>query len=206
MNTPRLVVVLATLALLIPTLTACTGLQGASADGIFAREDKGRSSSDGFPGPSQAVVWQSAVQAVKEQGYVVDPEVSSSTDGMVESRWKLSLQPFAGQGFREKVSVQIMKVRGRPNFFRVDTHVMRQKNDNMTQPSSAIAAEWASGSRNASMERLINNQVEMMFMPGDVSDEYRRKNNMRGAGSPRDPSVKPPPPKPSMLEGMGIDG
>ena len=184
-------VALAALILAAPALLACTGLQGAAAGSAFDTSDRGRQSSEGFPAPSKTVVWQSAMQAIKEQGYIPDPSMSSSIDGYIETRWKLSLQPFAGQGFRERVSVQIHEIKNRPNYFRMETNVTRQMNHNMTQPSSAIAAEWAAGSRNDGMERLINNQVMMMFVPGDVSSQFRHRNNMPEQDTVIDYNAKP---------------
>ena len=191
MSILRRLVAIAVLLPLVPTLGACTGLQGASAGGAFDNSDRSKLSSEGFPAPSKTAVWQSAMQAVKEQGYIPDPSVSSSIDGYVETRWKLALQPFAGQGFRERVSMQIHEVKGRANYFRLETNVMRQMNHNMTQPSSAVAAEWAAGSRNGGMERLLNNQVEMMFVPSDVSPEYRMRHGMPEQDSIRDPNAVP---------------
>jgi hypothetical protein len=184
-------VALAALVLFLPFCAACTGLQGATAGSCFDHSDKSGESSEGFPAPSKTTVWQSAMQAVKEQGYVPDPSLSSSLDGYVETRWKLSLQPFAGTGFRERVTIKVLPVKGRENYFRLETNAMRQMNHNMTQPSSAIAAEWAAGSRNPGMERLLNNQIEMMFVPSDVSPEFRMREGMPEEEEIRDYGVKP---------------
>lgn len=200
MNTPCRLVALLALCLLAPALAACTGLQGATAGSCLDQSDTSGASSDGFPAPGRVAVWQSSIQVLREQGFVLDPDLTTSTDGYIESRWKLSLQPFAGQGYRERVSIRVLPVKQRDSYFRLETNVMRQPNHNMVQPSSAIAAEWAAGNRNPGMERLINNQVEMMFVSGDVSSEYRVIHGLPEKGSVRDTSVKPPPPEPGFFE------
>ena len=200
MNTSRHLVVLLGVCLLAPALAGCTGLQGASAGSCFDSSDTSGASSDGFPAPSKVSVWQSAIQVVREQGFVLDPELTTSTDGYIETRWKLSLQPFAGQGYRQRVSIHVIPIEDRESYFRLETNVMRQPNHNMVQPGSAIAAEWAAGARNDGMERLINNQVEMMFVSGDVSAEYRAIHGLPEKGDVRDSSVKPAPPEPGFFE------
>ena len=202
MNKLRVFVALAALPLLLLLVAGCTGLQGASAGGLLDRSDTTCCSSDGFPAPSKVVAWQSATQVLKEQGYIPDPELTDSNEGYIETRWKLSLQPFAGQGFRERASVKVIPIKGRPNYFRLDTNVMRQMNHNMTQPNSLTAAEWAAGTRNSGMERLINNQVAMMFASGDVSTRYRDMHGLPDTGNVLDPSVKPKK-KPTMAETIG---
>lgn len=181
MNKLRSLVPWVGLALLVAVvpLCGCTAMGGTKADSWLADEDKTGKGSDGFPAPSKEVVWQTAVQAMREQGYTMDPDLSAANVGRVTSRWKISLQPFGGQGYREKVTMRILPAKsGSPDYYRLDTNVMRQRNDNVAEPNRLTAAEWMEGTRNDSMERLLNNSVEMMFLPGTVSDDFRRQNNM----------------------------
>ena len=195
------------LALLLVSLTACTGMMGAKAGSYFDRGGGGTASSDGFPAPSLIAVWQASMQVVKERGFVPDPEYSDSISGKVVSRWKTSMQPMAGTGFREKVDLAVLAVKGKPSYFRIETNVTKQMNDNMTNPSSRTQAEWRAGTRDQGMERLLNNTIEMMFLPSDVSPQFRRSNNMRSRSSPRDPSAKPPEKKSGgILGGLGLGG
>ena len=203
MNIVRLCV----LGCLLVSLTACTGMMGAKAGSYFDRGGGGTASSDGFPAPSQVAVWQASMQVVKERGFVPDPEFSDSISGRVLTRWRTSMQPTAGTGFREKVDLTVIPVKNKKNYFRLQTNVTRQMNDNMANPSSRRQADWKAGSRNQTMERLLNNTIEMMFLPSDVSPEYRRANDMRARPSPRDPSGSQPQQKQGgggILGGLGL--
>lgn len=186
-------------------LCGCTAMGGTKADSWLANEDKSGQGSDGFPAPSQGVVWQTAVQALREQGYTMDPELSAAHVGRVTSRWKISLQPFGGQGFREKVTMRILPAKsGKPDYYRLETNVMRQHNDNVKEPNRLTAAEWMEGARNDSMERLLNNRVEMMFLPGDVSPEFRRQHGMGKKDNARQVKKPEAPKEDSTFLGMPL--
>ena len=181
---PWVGVALFTVTSVVP-LCGCTAMGGTKADSWLANEDTTGQDSDGFPAPSQGVVWQTDVQAFSAKGYTIDPELSAAHVGRVTSRWKISLQPFGGKGYREKVTMRILPVKGSEGYFRLETNVMRQRNDNVAEPNKLTAAEWMEGTRNDSMERLLNNRVEMMFLPGDVSPEFRRQHGMGSKDDPR---------------------
>jgi hypothetical protein len=162
-------------------------------DSFMSREDRSGQQSDGFPAPSRDAVYYAAMTAVREQGFVPDPNLSKRELGRIESRWHLSLSPFSGQGHRDKVRIRVLPVQDRPDFYRLDTNVIRQMNDNIAEPSNPIAAEWGEGKRRTDLETLINHRVELKFLPADVSPEFRRKYGMPGVESPR--VQAPPPPK-----------
>jgi hypothetical protein len=187
----RLSITVVPAVLLLLSLPACTAMGGTGADSPFSQEDNAGAVSDGFPGPSKEVVWNTALRAVREQGYVPDPSVSRADTGRIESRWRLSLSPFASTGYRERVRVRVLDVKGRPGYFRLDPNVTRQMNDNITEPSNPIAADWAQGKRAPEMEALINRRVEMYFLPNDVSPEFRRRYGMPAATDPRIRTEKP---------------
>ena len=173
------------LPLLFLALAACTSGGTLSADSFLASEDDSGASSDGFPAPSKTVAWETAMRTVREQGYVPDPNASSPLAGKVISRWRISLQPFSGKGWRERVSIKIAPVRGRDGYWRLDTNVLRQLNDNLSEPGNPLAAEWGQGSRNGERERFLNQRIEMAFLPGDVSKEFRSKYDLPSKEDPR---------------------
>lgn len=178
---------------LILSLAACTPLGQTRADSFFASEDTSGAASDGFPAPSRDSVYEAAMRVVRKQGYIPDPSTSSRQSATVASRWKLDLSPFAGTGYRSKVTVKVQPVRGRSGYFKLSTNVIKQANDNMTEPSNPIAAKWVEGKRDPMMEHLINRQVEMYFLPSDVSPEFRQRYGLPSAESPR---IRRPEPKP----------
>ena len=197
METKRTVVALAALMALTVPLPACTSGGTVAAGSFLASEDASGASSQGFPAPNQDMVYNAAMAAVRSAGYVPDPNLSSSDAGRVETRWRMKMSPFSGMGTRERVTVRIRKVPKKTNFFTVETNVMAQANDNIADPSNPIGAEWTQGKRNPTVENMINNRIEMMFLKGDVSDEFRRKHNMtEGSGQhftqPKEP-VEPQP-------------
>lgn len=173
MNSIRLVCVFA-------VALAAMGCQSGSA-----RPDTRGIRSDGFPAPSRDAVWEAANQAVVEQRFIPDSEASSRSAGVVASRWRNSLTSFSREGFREKVTVRILPVEGRSGYYRTETNVTRQENENIEDPSNPIKAEWGDPTRNTMAENLLNRRVEMFFLPSGVSDQFRREHGMPKATSPR---------------------
>jgi hypothetical protein len=180
------------LPLLFLGLAACTSGGTISADSFLASEDESGATSDGFPAPSKVVVWETAMRTVREQGYVPDPSASSPLTGKIVSRWRLSLQPFSGQGWRERVSMKIEPIPGKKDYYRLDTNVLRQLNDNLTEPGNPLATEWGEGARNTQREQFINQRIEMTFLPGDVSPEFRSKYDLPSKQDPRQRAPAPP--------------
>lgn len=180
-------------------LLALGGCQTGGA-GEPARGQPGQAS-DGFPAPSKEAVYEVALASLRGQGFVPDPEFSDPVAGRLESRWKVSLQPFAGSGRRDRASVRIDEVKARPGTYRVDTNVTRQNNDNISQPGSLGAAEWSSAYRVPELELLINRRIEYYFLGPAVSDQFRSNYGMGADPHPaRLPSsgegaapVAPPP-------------
>ena len=134
--------------------------------------------SDGFMAPSKEMVWEATMQVVRDAGYTPDSDLSRADTGKVETRWKLDLQPFSGKGYREKVTVKIVELPRKENYFRLDTSVCREMNANITQPDSPIAADWDHETNNPTMENMINRRVEMFFLRNDVSPQFRRNYGM----------------------------
>jgi len=145
------------------------------------RQATGETSSLGFPAPDQELVYHTALSVLARYGHSPDMEQSSTTTGTIVTRWKNSLQPFSGKGYREKITVYIHPVPGRDNYFMTDTRVVRQTNKNMTDPSNVLAAEWSGEERNAEMEALINGQIEVTFLPGSLSPEFRQRHGLAPA-------------------------
>jgi hypothetical protein len=196
MNTLLRFVALGALILLGAATSACTSGGTLAAGSVLAREDTAGASSDGFPAPNQEMVWNAAMAVVRGSGYVPDPNLSRADAGRVETRWRLKMHPFSGMGTRERVTMKIMKIPKKPNYFKLETNVMAQANDNIKDPSNPIAAEWTEGKRNGSAEAMLNQRVELMFLKGDVSDQFRRSHNMPGSSEVRYRERVAPEPEP----------
>ena len=202
MDTLRRFVALGALIPLL-ALTACTSGGTVAAGGLLSREDRSGADSDGFPAPSQEMVWNAAMAVVRDAGYVPDPNLSSPESGRVETRWRMKLTPFSGMGKRERATVRIHKIKKKTNYFKVETNVLAQANDNIKDPSNPVAAEWTQGTRDADLEQMLNRRIEMMFLKGDVSSEFRRKHDMGNTDKGRYVEEKPAP-KPSGMPDFGI--
>lgn len=152
--------------------------------------------SDGFPAPSQYAVWHTARQVFHEQQLAIDDENSSAQTGVLVSHWRASLSPFSRDGHRDRATVRVYPVEGRPGYFRTETNVVRQINADMRDPGNPMAADWGNDTRNQQMETLINRRIEMFFLPNDVSDVFRRQHGMEPGSSPRivEPEPNGPPP------------
>ncbi len=179
-------------------MAGCTSGGTLSADSFLAQEDATGAASDGFPAPSKVRVWETAMRTVRAQGYVPDPDASSPVTATIVTRWRISLQPFSGKGWRERVSVKVLPVASRDGYYTLETNVLRQLNDNLGEPDNPLRAEWTQGTRNEHRERMINQRVEIAFLPMDVSPEFRRKYGMT---TREDPRYKVPP-KPKKEEGL----
>ncbi len=178
------------LPLLLGALCACQGTGGGSP-GL---------TSDGFPAPSKAAVYDVAVEAVREQGFTLDPDLSAEDAGRIETRWKISLQPFAGKGRRDKLTLRIEDVPGRAGYYRVDTRVERQVNENIEQPDVLAAAEWKDPVPVPDLEQLINRRVEFYFLGPQASAEFRTRYGM----DPESGGRVPTPPKPANDTFLGL--
>ncbi len=189
-------VALGALILLGTVSTACTSGGTIAAGSMLAREDASGASSDGFPAPSQEMVWNAAMAVVRGAGYVPDPNLSRADAGRIETRWRLKMHPFSGMGTRERVTMKIAKVPKKSNYFRLETNVMAQANDNIKDPGNPISAEWTEGKRNAPAELMLNQRVELMFLQGDVSDKFRRQHDMSGTSERRYREPAKPEPQP----------
>jgi len=189
------------LALCVLTLLCLPGCQSEKADtrGLVG---------DGFPAPSKEMVYQAAVRAVQRQGYSIDPSGSSMQGGVVESVWYTSMQPFAGKGRRDKITVRIQDVPQRADYYRVETNVIRETNTNLRDPSNIMMAEWDAPTRVGVMENLITRTIEMEFLSGEPSDKFRRRYELPSGNSPRirapaAPEESEPPSWDSLLGGGG---
>lgn len=141
--------------------------------------------SDGFPAPSREAVWEAAQQAMVEQRYIPDSDASSRSTGVVASRWRNSLTSFSREGFREKATIRVLPLQGRPGYFRTETNVTRQENEDVDDPSNPMKAEWADPTRNVMAENLMNRRVEMFFLPSGPSAQFRKEHGLPTADDPR---------------------
>lgn len=155
------VVLLATFLLTLP---------GCQSD---TKPDPVGQKSDGFPAPGQESVYRAAMKAVIESGFVPDYDESSERVGIITTRWNVQLQPFAGGGRRDKATVKITEVDQHDSYFRVETNVIREQNVNVKQPSDPVYAEWENPARVEDLENLITRRIEMSFLPGSASEEWR---------------------------------
>ena len=141
--------------------------------------------SDGFPAPDREMVWMVAERALGQEGFVVDPDASSKLTGVLKTRWDLSMQPFSAQGYRDQATVRIHDVPGHADRYTVEANVLREKNNNITEPSNPILAQWATGERVPELESLLTQRIEMAFLSPDVSSEFRSRRGLPAGTSGR---------------------
>src|SRR5262245_5761029 len=114
----------------LPLVLALVALAGCQS----GRADTTGQQSDGFPAPDRLSVLDAAHEALHQQGFTPDTSMSSDREGVVVTRYKLSLAPFSGHGFREKATVRVHEVPGRENYYTAEVNVLREINGNMVQP------------------------------------------------------------------------
>lgn len=143
----------------------------------------GTAPSDGFPAPSKDYVFNVAADVLRKQGLSPSMEDSSRQTWMVATHWKNSPAPFSGRGYRQRATVKILDIPGRPGFYFTETQVVQQTNANMTDPSNMFVADWGDETRSGERELMINQRIEMQFLAGQVSGKFRQKYGM-GAQTP----------------------
>ena len=149
---------------------------------------------------------EAAQQAMIEQRYIPDSEASSRSTGLVTSRWRNSLTSFSREGFREKATIRVLPVEGRKGYFRTETNVIRQENENIEDPSNPMKAEWGDPARNAMAENLMNRRVEMFFLPSGPSDQFMKEHGMPKADDPRVRDLPQHESEPSMWDDITRGG
>lgn len=158
--------------------------------------------SDGFPAPSREAVWEAASQSMVEQRFIPDSDASSRSTGVVASRWRNSLTSFSREGFREKATIRVLPVEGRSGYFRTETNVTRQENENIEDPSNPMKAEWGDPTRNVLAENLMNRRVEMFFLPSGPSAQFRKEYGMPKEDDPRMRDLPQPDTGPSVWDDL----
>ncbi len=164
-------------------MMSCVACQ--TADSFKDVEKEPGQRSDGFPAPNRGEVWDAAVSVLRTQGYRPDLSASSKGEGVVRSEWLHSMAPFSRSGWRERAIVRIVPAGERDGYYRLQTTVTRQTNDNIKNPSDREDAEWTQAKRNPMSENLINRRIEMEFLSGDVSNKYRKRHGMKSKRSDR---------------------
>ncbi|MFM8979758.1 MAG: hypothetical protein ACKOSS_04765 [Planctomycetia bacterium] len=160
---------------LLPLLAALLGLlPGCQA----SKGDPTGMESEAFPAPDMGMVYEAAQEAMRQQGFTADSSESSEAQGLVVSRYRLTMAPFSGQGHRDKATVRIKAAPSRPAYWIAEVNVLRQPNTNITEPSNPIAASWGDAVRVNELENVIRARIEMAFAGQGVSDAFRRERGM----------------------------
>ena len=190
------------LALLLAALPACESTRTDLVGGSVSEKTVQRFQTepglrgDGFPAPNRQVVWEAVARVLREMRYIPNSEDSAPESGVVVTRWRSSLSTFSRDGFRERATVRVLPVPGRSGYWHTEANVIRQQNNNISDPGNPLSAEWATPQRQSNIERLINQRVEQFFLPNRVSDTFRRQHNMPDAGSsPRVRDLPQPEPR-----------
>ena len=150
----------------------------AAALGACRSVDVTGQRSEGFAAPDREMVYDAGWNALRQQGFTPDSSASSQKDGLIVTRYRHEMQPFSGHGFREKAHLRVHDVPDRPNYFTVEVNVLREYNDNLSQPSNPVVADWRTAERVGEVENLIKSRVEMMFIAPDVSPEFKAAHGM----------------------------
>lgn len=162
--------------------------------GCSSSRATGTAPSDGFPAPDKEFVWTVAANTLMKEGLSPSREDSSKQTWTIMTHWDIQLQPFSGTGFRQRAMVTIHEVAGRPGYYHTQTQVVRQPNNNISEPHNIIRAEWGNEQRVTDLEEMINRRIEMHFLPGAVSPEFRRRYGMGETDPHRIGSDQLPPP------------
>jgi hypothetical protein len=155
--------------------------------------------SRGFFSPDFDTVWEVAEREMERSGFTPDRENSSKATRTLVSRWELSMQPFAGRGYREQATLTFHEVPGQPNRWTVESNVLRETNMAMVAPSNPVVAKWENPVRVPEKEMLLTRNVERFFLPNDVSPEFRARYGMPPPLRPEEPPAPaaetPPSPR-----------
>lgn len=90
------------------------------------------------PASSEQVLWEVVLMALEREGYPVGTGADPAKR-TVESNWREVLQPFKGQGFRERATVRLEPLSD--DTFGVRIRVERETNESL-RPTDPVHAEW----------------------------------------------------------------
>jgi len=134
------------------------------------KEPKGKWVDEQLHAPSDRVLWQVALLAVQKMRFPLAAGLDPS-EGVIHTGWKTTLQPFQGEGFRERAEIEVSPVE--PGLWQVRARVKRQTNESLVAPLDPTRAEWEWAPDNPN-SALILVQHMRALLPDELSFEREK--------------------------------
>ncbi len=112
--------------------------------------------------PNQTVLRQVTVYSLQRVGFPIGSGIEAGKLSGVTG-WDTQLQPFKGEGFRERCYVEFKPTTGKRYALRV--RVERERNDDIVHPLDLSYAEWKPDPDNDARAKLVVGQVKARLGP-----------------------------------------
>lgn len=161
-------------ALLLPGLVGCVS-SNREPDPVWQEAD--------LDAPNDRLLWKVALRACDKMGFPLGAGLDPSTM-VVETGWRTNLQPFRGEGTREKAELRFVpQERG---LWTVEARVKRQRNMALARPLDIRYAEWEWFPDDVPTARLLvqhvrsylSPDIQPVDRPDDPVEAYLRKHGL----------------------------
>ena len=140
----------------------------------------------GLEVPSDRMLWKVALRACDKMGFPLGAGGLDQSAMVIETGWRTNLQPFRGQGTREKAELRFLP--DGDGIWRVEARVKRQRNMSLARPLDPRYAEWEWLPDDVATARLLVQHVrsylsptiEPVDRPDDPVEAYLEKHGLGG--------------------------
>jgi len=156
--------------LLLALLAAGSLLASCSASGGVEPDPVWRQAR--VEAPSDNVLWKVALLSLEQSDFPLIGGMDPSS-GIVMSGWKTQLQPFHGEGDRQRAEIRMEPVAER--LWMVKARVQRQRNMALASPLDATRAEWKWDAENPVAAEILLRHIVSLFDSDPIArdDETR---------------------------------
>ena len=113
---------------------------------------------------SESVLWQVTRMALEREKFPIQGGFDPGTN-MAQSGWLPNLQPFRGEGYRERAQVRFE--RAGDGEFDLFVRVERQNNNSIARPLDISYAEWVDAEDNEARARIVMQYIRSFLGTDD---------------------------------------
>jgi hypothetical protein len=118
------------------------------------------------PAASGQVLWEVVKLTLEEQDFPVAARGFDPVEKSVTSLWHISLHPFRGNGFRERV--HLTYAAAGPGKVELSVRVEKQVNQNIAKPLNPEYADWKDEPDDEERARLVLARIQSRLGGGPV--------------------------------------
>lgn len=138
---------------LVVLLPACSATD-SEPDPVWQRAD--------LDAPNDRLLWKVALRACDKMSFPLGSGLDPSAM-IIETGWRTNLQPFRGEGSREKAELRFTPIES--GVWSIEARVKRQRNMALAQPLDPRYADWEWVSDDVATARLLVQHVRSYLQP-----------------------------------------